>query len=112
MGFFCLDWSVCEDGYDLKDLPPITGGSLVSRRPRQIVIVPRSNRYYPTKPLEVPALYRVFAKCKRTRAGVLDFVTRHGMLGSSRAKYETVCYLRDTNDEGGKPSFMAATSKR
>jgi hypothetical protein len=90
---FHLDWAVCQDGYKLEDRPPVTGGSLIGRRPREIVIVPRSNKYYPTKPLEVPALYRVFAKCKRTYAGVLGFVKTYGMLGSSRAKSETVCYL-------------------
>jgi len=87
MSLFHLDWFVCQDGYRLEEWR-------APRRPRRsgesrLVIVPNSNAWVPSKPLDSPGLYRQLCACDLDGPeDLLRFIEYNGLLFGAKASNE------------------------
>jgi hypothetical protein len=87
MSLFHLDWFVCRDGYRLEERrsPRRTRRSGGSR----LVIVPNSNAWVPSKPLDSPGLYRQLGACDLGGPEeILRFIEYNGLLFRAKAPKE------------------------
>jgi hypothetical protein len=87
MLLFHLDWFVCEDGYRLEEWP-------ASRRVRRsgenrLVIVPNSEAWLPSKPLNSPGLHRHLCGCDLGGPEeLLGFIQTNGLLFRAKGPKE------------------------
>jgi hypothetical protein len=87
MPLFHLDWFVCQDGYRLEE-------RRASRRVRRsgenrLVIVPNSEAWLPSKPLNSPGLYRHLCGCDLGGPEeLLGFIQTYGLLFRAKGPKE------------------------
>jgi hypothetical protein len=94
MSLFHLDWFVCQDGYRLEER------RAPRRAPRSgesgLVIVPNSNTWVPSKPLDSPGLYRRLCACDLDGPeDLLRFIEYNGLLFRAKASKEPLANLID-----------------
>lgn len=90
MPLFHLDWFVCADGYRIEERKHRKGKTVMTSGGGGRFIVPKSNAWFPTTPLQIHGLYRQLADCDLKAAGILRFVNAHGFLVHAKAHEENV----------------------
>ena len=104
MSLFHLDWFVCRDGYRLEERrSPLrtrrSGGS-------RLVIVPNSNAWVPSKPLDSPGLYRELGACDLGGPEeLLRFIEYNGLLFRAKAPKEELANVIEYIS-GMRPSMV------
>ena len=92
MSLFHLDWFVCQDGYRLEERPAPRRARLITQgKGAGLVIAPNSDAWFPSKPLDIPGLYREFCDCDlRGPEGLLRFIEYNGLLFRAKASKEAL----------------------
>jgi hypothetical protein len=99
MSSFKFEWWKCRDGYRIEVEAPrkmdVSGTILEGVGTEDArVIVPKSNNWDLTRPLEVEAPYRVFANWDGTDDGLLDLTNAYGSMWGEKASKEYIDYVR------------------
>ena len=87
MSLVHLDWFVCRDGYRV-DEQVHKAGSIAEGDAKRLYIIPKSQTWVPSTPLETPGLYRELADCDLSRQSIEKFIGQYGFLFQAKARKE------------------------
>ncbi len=123
MSLFHLDWFRCAGGYRIEsfdkigDEPGFWFVEMESGRTETgdfgLNIVANSEHWWPTRPLDLPGLYRQLADCEPNAEGALEFINRHGFLNNPKSYAEpvadavsTILAMRELVDDIDDPDWQ------